>query len=55
MPRHVFTTEERVRGGKQRFEDIMNYEPELLLWLKKKIRAFNNEKKDKRTCGNKQS
>lgn len=47
MARYQFTREDRVKGGKQRFQDIMEREPELLLWLKKRIRAFNTMKKER--------
>lgn len=38
--RHRFSAEECSRGGVKGFRSIMDNRPEVLLWLKPKIKAF---------------
>jgi len=46
MGRYKFTRDDCVKGGKSRFEQIVENNPELLIWLKKKIRKHNKAAKE---------
>lgn len=47
--RHALTQEECQKGGQQGFETVMNERPEVLLWLKKKLKRQGRYKKGGRS------